>query len=186
MLEERRIRIRTPEWREIHDRIQVAMDLTSRLNALPFHDVQSRNALLGELLGKPPGTAIVHPPFYATYGLGIELGDRTSVGQGCSFLDLGGITIGDRAMISPRVTLVTEGHPVEPSARYDFVTVAPIVIEAGAWIGAAATVLPGVTVGRDAVVGAGTVVAKDVPPRTVVTGQGYLERRDLPPSAAGD
>lgn len=184
MLEERRIRTRTPEWREIYDRIQVAMDLTSRLNALRFSDVEARNALLGELLGKPPRTAIVHPPFYATHGLGIELGDRSSVGQGCSFLDLGGIAIGDRAMISPRVTLVTEGHPVEPADRYDFITVAPIVIEAGAWIGAAATVLPGVTIGHDAVVGAGTVVAKDVPPRAVVTGAGYVARRGLPPTAA--
>lgn len=177
MLEERRIRTHTPAWREIHDRIQVAMDLTSRLNVLPFSDVEGRNALLAELFGKPVGTAYVHPPFYATHGLGIELGDRASVGQGCSFLDLGGITVGDRAMISPRVTLVTEGHQVEAAERYDFVTVAPIVVEAGAWIGAAATVLPGVTIGRDAVVGAGTVVARDVAPGTVVTGPGHVVRR---------
>ena len=76
--------------------------------------------------------------------LAAELGERTSVGQACSFLDLGGITIGARTMISPKVTLVTEGHPVEPAERYEFITVAPIVIEADVWIGAAATVLPGV------------------------------------------
>jgi acetyltransferase-like isoleucine patch superfamily enzyme len=180
---ERRIRTRTPEWRTIYARIQAAMDLTSRLNVLPFSDNDSRKALLGELLGKPlPETATVHPPFYCTYGLGIELGERTFVGQACSFLDLGGITIGDRAMISPKVTLITEGHPVEPAERYDFITVAPIVIEAGAWIGAAATVLPGVTIGHDSVVGAGTVVAKDVPPRTVVTSAGYVERKHLDPA----
>jgi acetyltransferase-like isoleucine patch superfamily enzyme len=136
--------------------------------------------LLAELLGKPPPeTALVHPPFYCTYGLGIELGERTFVGQACSFLDLGGITIGDRVLISPKVTLVTEGHPVEPAERYSYLTVAPIVIEARAWIGAAATILPGVTVGHDSIVGAGTVVAKDVPPLTVVTGTGYVERKRL-------
>lgn len=180
MLEERRFRTRTPQWRMIYDRIHVAMELTSRLNVLPFSDIEARNAVLSELLGRPlPEKALIHPPFYCTYGLGIELGERTSVGQACSFLDLGGITIGDRTMISPRVTLITEGHPVEPAERYDFITVAPIVIEADVWIGAAATVLPGVTIGHGSVVGAGAVVAKDVPPLTVVTGAGHVQRRHL-------
>jgi acetyltransferase-like isoleucine patch superfamily enzyme len=183
MLDERRIRTRTPEWRTIFDRIQVAMDLTSRLNVLPFSDANSRDELLTELLGRPmPERAIIMPPFYCTYGLGIELGERVSVGQACSFLDLGGITIGERTMISPKVTLVTEGHPIDPAERFDFITVAPIVIEANVWIGAAATILPGVTIGHDSVVGAGAVVAKDVPALTVVTGAGYIERRRLAPA----
>ncbi|MCW2522233.1 MAG: transferase [Frankiales bacterium] len=187
MLAERRIRTRTPEWRTIYERIQVAMELTSRLNVLPFSDLDARNAVLSELLGKPlPDKAIIHPPFYCTYGLGIELGERTSVGQACSFLDLGGITIGDRTMISPKVTLITEGHPVEPADRYGFITVAPIVIEADVWIGAAATVLPGVRIGHDSVVGAGAVVAKDVPPLSVVTGAGHVERRRLEPAPGPD
>ncbi len=185
--EERRIQTRTPEWRTISDRIHVAMELTSRLNGLPFSDIQAREALLNELLGQPlPEKAIIFPPFYCTYGLGIELGERTSVGQACSFLDLGGITIGDRTMISPKVTLITEGHPVDPAERYGFITVAPIVIEADVWIGAAATVLPGVRIGHDSVVGAGAVVAKDVPPLTVVTGAGYVERRHLEPAPRSD
>ena len=120
---------------------------------------------------RPSSSAVLLPPVSGTV-----LGERTSVGQACSFLDLGGITIGDRTMISPKVTLVTEGHPVEPSERYDFITVAPIVIEADVWIGAAATVLPGVTIGQGAVVGAGAVVAADVAPLTVVTGPGHIER----------
>lgn len=183
MQEERRIRSRTPEWRFLYDRIQVAMELTSRLNVLPFSDIDSRNTLLTELLGKPlPEKAIIHPPFYSTYGLGIELGERTFVGQGCSFLDLGGITIGDLSMISPKVTLITEGHPIEPAERYDFITVAPIVIEADVWIGAAATILPGVRIGQGAVVGAGAVVAKDVPALTVVSGTGSVERKQLNPA----
>lgn len=181
MTEERRIPTRTPQWREIYARIQVAMDLSSRLSVLPFSDVAAQRGLLTELLGRAPETAIVHPPFYSDYGLDTELGDRVFVGHGCSFLDLGGITIGDRTMISPRVTLVTEGHPVEPAERYDFITVAPIVIEADVWIGAAATVLPGVRIGHGSVVGAGTVVAKDVPPLTVVSGTGSVERKRLTP-----
>jgi acetyltransferase-like isoleucine patch superfamily enzyme len=187
MLDERRIQTRTAEWRRVYERIQVAMELTSRLNVLPFSDLSSRTALLGELLGRPfPATAILHPPFYCTYGLGTVLGERTFVGQACTFLDLAGITIGDRTMISPRVTLVTEGHPVEPAERYDFITVAPIVIEDDVWIGAAATVLPGVTIGHHSVVGAGAVVAKDVPPLTVVTGAGHIERTSLQPISGVD
>ena len=180
MLAERHIPTRTPEWRTIYDRIQAAMELTSHLNVLPFSDVDARRELLSELFGKPlPETALVHPPFYCTYGHGTELGEQTFVGQGCSFLDLGGITIGDRTMISPRVTLITEGHPVEPAERYDFITVAPIVIEARVWIGAAATILPGVRIGHDSIVGAGAVVAKEVPALSVVTGPGHIERRRL-------
>jgi acetyltransferase-like isoleucine patch superfamily enzyme len=183
VLEERRIRTRTPEWRTLAERIQFAMELTSRLNALPFSDTNSRADVLRELLGKPlPERAVIMPPFYCTYGLGIEFGEQTSVGQACSFLDLGGITIGARTMISPKVTLITEGHPIDPAERRDFVTVAPIVIESNVWIGAAATILHGVTIGHDSVVGAGAVVAKDVPPLTVVTGAGHIERRRLEPA----
>lgn len=180
MQEERRIPTRTPEWRSLAERIQRAMELTSRLNLLPFSDLDARNTLLEELFGMPlPDKAVVHPPFWCTYGLQTRLGARSSVGQACSFLDLGGITIGDRTMISPKVTLVTEGHPVEPSERYDAITVAPIVIEEDVWIGAAATVLPGVRIGRGSVVGAGAVVARDVPPMTVVTGGSQVERKRL-------
>jgi acetyltransferase-like isoleucine patch superfamily enzyme len=85
-------------------------------------------------------------------------------------------------MISPKVTLITEGHPVGPAERYEFITVAPIVIEARAWIGAAATILPGVTIGHDSIVGAGAVVAKDVPPLTVVSAVGYVQRMQLEPA----
>jgi acetyltransferase-like isoleucine patch superfamily enzyme len=96
--DERRIPTRTPEWRAVYDRIRIAMDLTSRLNAVPFSDEDARRALLTELLGAElPPTALVHPPFYCTYGLGITHGDRTFVGHACSFLDLGGITVGDRS-----------------------------------------------------------------------------------------
>jgi acetyltransferase-like isoleucine patch superfamily enzyme len=186
VIDERRIPTRSPEWREIYARIQVALEVSSRLNALPFGDLQGRSVLLAELFGRPiPESAIVHPPFHSDYGLDTELGQQVFVGHGCSFLDVGGISIGDRSMISPRVTLVTEGHPVDAAERYDAITLASIVIEERVWIGAAATVLPGVRIGHDSVVGAGAVIAKDVPPLTVVTGSGQVVRKPLPrPSGA--
>ena len=183
MLPERRVPIRSPEWESLSARIPVAMALTARLNALRFGDTGARDAVLRELLGDDlPDRFFVFPPFYCTSGLGTRLAERVSIGQACSFLDLGGITIGERTMISPRVTLITEGHPIEPAERYEAITLAPIVIEENVWIGAAATVLPGVRIGHDSVVGAGAVVAKDVPPLTVVTGPGHTVRRRLEPA----
>jgi acetyltransferase-like isoleucine patch superfamily enzyme len=178
MLEERRMPTRTPESRAFAQRVQVVLGLTSRLNVLPFDNLDGRNELLGEILGRPlPSTVTIYPPFYCDHGLGIELGERVFVNQGCYFLDLGGISIGDRTMIGPRVTLTTGGHPVELADRYDFLTHAPIVIESDVWIGAAVTITPGVTIGAGSVIGAGTVVAKDVPPMTVVTSSGAVERK---------
>ncbi|HEX4466439.1 MAG TPA: sugar O-acetyltransferase [Solirubrobacteraceae bacterium] len=177
---ERRLRGRTPASRSFVERVQVVMELTSRLNMLPFSDVETRKALLGEILGKPlPDTVTVYPPFYCDYGLEIEFGERVFVNQGCSFSDRGGISIGDRTLIGPMVTLTTAGHPVELAERYDGITLDSIVIEADVWIGAAATICPGVTIGRGSVIGAGTVVAQDVPPLTVVTGSGFVERKRL-------
>ncbi len=180
MAEEGRIRRGTPESRSFAARVQVVMELTSRLNLLPFSDLEGRKALLGEILGRPfPDDVTIYPPFFCDHGLGIELGEQVFVNQGCYFLDLGGITIGDRTMIGPGVTLSTGGHPVELAERYEFITHAPIVIESDVWIGAAATIAPGVTIGHGSVVGAGAVVATDVPPMTVVTSSGAVERRRL-------
>lgn len=158
------------------------MSLTARLNLLPFDDLESRRELLSEIFGRPvPDSLSVLPPFYCDYGLGTTFGERVFINQGCFLLDLGGISIGDRVLIGPRVTLSTAGHPVEPHERLDFITHAPIVIEDDVWIGAAATVTPGVTIGHGSVVGAGAVVAKDVPPMSVVTGASVVERRRLTP-----
>jgi acetyltransferase-like isoleucine patch superfamily enzyme len=160
------------------------MDLTSRLNVLRHDDVDARAAILGEILGRPvPESLTLYPPFYCDFGLNLDFGDHVFVNQNGSFYDMGGITIGDRTLIGPGVTLVTAGHPVDPAKRFDGITVAPIVIEANVWIGANATVCPGVTIGTGAVVAAGAVVAKDVPANCVVTGHGYIVRRDFSPTA---
>ncbi|MGZ4654328.1 sugar O-acetyltransferase [Oryzihumus sp.] len=183
MRHEQRLRTRTPESRAFAERVQLVMTLASRLNALPFDDLDARRELLAEIFGSPiPDSLSILPPFYCDYGLGASFGDRVFINQGCFFLDFGGITIGDRVLIGPRVTLSTAGHPVDPDERYDFITHAPIVIEDDVWIGAAATITPGVTVGRGSVVGAGAVVARDIPPLSVVTGTSVVERRRLKPT----
>jgi acetyltransferase-like isoleucine patch superfamily enzyme len=162
--------------------VQVAMNLSARLNALPFDDLDARRTILTEIFGELiPASLSVLPPFYCDYGLAASFGERVFINQGCFFLDYGGITIGDRVLIGPRVTLSTAGHPVEPDERFEFITHAPIVIENDVWIGAAVTVTPGVTIGHGSVVGAGAVVAKNVPPLSVVTAPSIVERKRLKP-----
>ena len=82
---------------------------------------------------------------------------------------MGGITIEDNVLIGPKVNLITENHPLDPTDRRALIC-KPIVIKRNAWIGAAATILPGVTIGENAVVAAGAVVSKDVPANTIVGG----------------
>ncbi|CCH77369.1 Acetyltransferase (Isoleucine patch superfamily) [Nostocoides japonicum T1-X7] len=169
------MRTRTPESRAFADRVRLVMTLTAHLNALPLDDLESRRGLLGDIFGRPvPESLSILPPFYCDYGLGASFGERVFINQGCYFLDLGGISLGDRVMIGPRVTLTTAGHPVPLEERYDALTYAPIVIEDDVWVGAGATVTPGVTIGRGSVVGAGAVVAKDVPAYSLVTGAGIV------------
>lgn len=161
----------TPASRAATERVTVVLDLTSRLNRLPFSDTAGRTALLAEILGRPvPETLVLYPPFYCDHGLRLDLGEQVFVNQNCSFYDLGGITIGDRTMIGPGVTLATAGHPVPLAERYDGITTAPIDIGADVWLGANVTVAPGVRIGAGSVVAAGVVVARDVPPGSRVTG----------------
>lgn len=182
---EQRLRTRTPESRAFAERVQLAMNLSARLNALPFEDLDARRLVLTEIFGAEiPESLSILPPFFCDYGLGASFGERVFINQGCYFLDFGGITVGDRVLIGPRVTLSTAGHPVEVDERFDFITYAPITIEDDVWIGAAATITPGVTIGRGSVVGAGAVVAKDVPPLSVVTSASVIERKRLKRPAA--
>lgn len=165
------------------ERVQVVMTLSARLNALPFDHLQERAALLAQIFGHQiPDSLSILPPFFCDYGLGASFGERVFINQGCFFLDFGGITLGDRVLIGPRVTLSTAGHPVQPNERYDFITHAPIIIEDDVWIGAGVTVTPGVTIGRGSVVGAGAVVAQDVPPMSLVTATSVVERKLLGPA----
>jgi acetyltransferase-like isoleucine patch superfamily enzyme len=92
------------------------------------------------------------------------------IGHECAFTGHGAINIADEVMIAHKVNLVTAGHPVAPDQRRAYLTAAPITIETNVWIGAAATILPGVNVGADSVVAAGAVVTRDVPPATLVAG----------------
>ncbi len=151
--------------------VKRAMAIAARLNRLTFDDAAEVRALFSELIGTQVDDGFVLiPPFHATGGAGMKIGRNVFVNQNCTFYDLGGLEIGDDVMIGPNVSLITSGHPVEPSRRRDFVVAKPIAIERNVWIGAGATIIGGVTVGENSVVAAGAVVTRDVPPNTLVGG----------------
>jgi acetyltransferase-like isoleucine patch superfamily enzyme len=171
-------RVLSPEFRAMSERVLQVTALTTRLNLLPFEDEAGKAALLGQILGRPlPPDATIHPPFYTDHGLRLQLGSRVFVNQGCRFLDYAGIRLGDRVMVGPGVTFITLSHPVDPGERRRYLTGGPIDVAENAWIGAGATILPGVSIGRDAVIAAGAVVADDVPASSLVAGPKATVRR---------
>uniref|UniRef100_A0AAU3GMY5 Sugar O-acetyltransferase n=1 Tax=Streptomyces sp. NBC_01401 TaxID=2903854 RepID=A0AAU3GMY5_9ACTN len=171
-------RIHSPEFQAMAERVLRATELTSRLNVLPFEDEAGKADLFEQILGRPlPAKATVHPPFYTDHGLHLDLAERVLINQNCTFLDYAGIRLGERVMVGPKVTFLTVGHPVAPAERREWLSGAPIDVAENVWIGAGATILPGVTIGRDAVVAAGAVVAGDVPPASLVTGSKAAVRR---------
>ena len=136
-----------------------------------MEEAESIREAFEELIGKPVGEKFtLIPPFYTDYGLNITVGRAVFIGYDCSFTGHAAINITDQVMIAHEVNLVTAGHPVEPDQRRHYITAEPITINKNVWIGAAATILPGVTIGADAVVAAGAAATDDAPPATLVAG----------------
>jgi maltose O-acetyltransferase len=140
-------------------------------NATGIDDEPRRRELLGELLGRMGERVVLRPPFFCDYGYNIRLGDGVFMNFGCVLLDVVAIEIGDFTQFGPSVQILTADHPRDPEARRrGLESGKPIRIGRNVWIGGGAIVLPGVTIGDDAIVGAGSVVTRDVPPGTTVAG----------------
>ncbi len=162
---------RTPESAAMLANVKRAMALTATLNRLTFNDADEIRALFSQLIGKKVDESfLLIPPFFTAGGDEIRVGHNVFINQNCTFYDLGGLDIGDDVMIGPNVSIITAGHPLDPSQRRAATIGKPIVIKRNVWIAAGATVIGGVTVGENAVVAAGSVVTKDVPPNTLVGG----------------
>ncbi len=108
-------------------------------------------------------------PFYTNFGKFIRIGRNVFINHDCTVLDMGGITIQDDVMIGPKVSLLSESHPVNPADRR-VLLLKSVLVKKNAWIGAGAIILPGVTVGENSIVAAGAVVSQDVPDNTIVGG----------------
>jgi acetyltransferase-like isoleucine patch superfamily enzyme len=162
---------RTPESAAMVASVRRAMAITPVLNRLTFEDADEIRAVFSELIGRKVDDSFsLVPPFYTTGGENIRVGRNVFINQNCTLYDLGGIDIADDVMIGPNVSIITSGHPLDPAQRRACVIAKPVVIERNVWIAAGATIIGGVTIGENAVVAAGSVVTRDVPPNTLVGG----------------
>ena len=146
-----------------------ARKITFRLNSA-YHTPEEIRDILSELFGKAvPSTLRVFPPFYTDFGKNIEVGEDVFINACCHFQDHGGVRIGDGCQIGHNVVFATLNHFLEPEKR-KMTHSAPIVLGKNVWVGSNATILQGVTIGDNAVIGAGAVVTGDIPANTVAVG----------------
>ena len=155
------------QW--MHWLAENAMRRTSELNS-SYHEPEEIRKLFSEIIGKPVDPSFrMFPPFYTDCGRNIYVGKNVFINCCCHFQDQGGVYIGDDVLIGSHVVFATINHGQSPDARSDNIP-SPIHIGNKVWIGSHATILPGVTIGDNAIIAAGAVVTKDVPANTVAGG----------------
>ena len=148
-----------------------ADELTAEYNATSARQRAERRDILGRLLAEVGDDVSIRPPLRVDYGYNIRIGSRTFVNFGLVALDVTPITIGDDVQIGPNVQLLTPTHPLDPIERRDgWEAGAPITIEDNVWLGGGVIVCPGVTIGANSVIGAGSVVTRDIPANCVAVG----------------
>ena len=167
--EGRTVKAGSPEHQIMHRVAQEALEITGEMNS-GYHTPEQIRANMEKLTGRPIDPSFsMFPPFYTECGKNIYLGKNVFINCGCHFQDHGGIYIGDNVLIGSYVVFATINHGQRPDDRSSNYPL-PIHIGNGVWIGSHATILPGVTVGDNAVIAAGAVVNKDVPKGAVVGG----------------
>lgn len=155
---------------EVFEEQKKARVLTQRLNTVDRSDFDAIGKIVKELLGKSDG-AFINPPFYCDYGTHIEVGKNFFANYNCTILDVAKVTIGDNCQLAPNVAIYTAGHPVHPDTRnsaYEYGI--SVTIGDNVWIGGNTVICPGVRIGSNTVIGAGSVVTKDIPDWVIAAG----------------
>ena len=147
-----------------------ARGLLRELNALKDEQEDERRGILASLFGKGGESARVQPPFYCDYGTNIELGKHVFFNFNCVVLDVARVSIGDYSIFAPAVQIYTATHPLDAELRRTREYGKPVVIGSDVWVGGGAIILPGVTIGSRTVIGAGSVVTRDIPDDVVAAG----------------
>lgn len=140
-----------------------------------------RERILRELLGSTGDNFLIEQPFNCDYGYNIRVGENFYANVGCTILDVAPVTIGDNVMLAPNVNIYTAGHPLDAEIRNSGLEYAyPVNIGNNVWIGGNVTIVPGVTIGDNTVIGAGSVVTKDIPANVVAVGNPCRVVREIP------
>ena len=142
-----------------------------RYNHLEPGNPEEKDRLIKDILGKTGSYINIEPPFFCDYGYNIEIGEDFFANYNFTVLDVGRVRIGEHVQIAPNVSIYTAGHPVHPESRnsgYEYGI--DITIGDNVWIGGNTCVMPGVTIGNNAVIGAGSVVTKDIPDNVIAAG----------------
>lgn len=146
-------------------------DLCHEYNSLRPSSLRERERIIRELLGKCGGNVVIEQPFHCDYGYNVEAGDNFFCNYNCVMLDEALIRFGDNVFVGPNCGFYTASHPLDAALRNrGLETAAPITVGDNVWFGAGVTVLPGVTIGRNCVIGAGSVVTHDIPDNAVAYG----------------
>lgn len=157
------------EIKEITKTALKNQDLLQQLNSRAASQREIRQ-VISDITGQQIDDSVeIRLPIRSDYGANLRIGKDVFINSGVMFTDLGGITLADNVLIGPNATIISVNHPLDPQRRHE-VEMKPVLIDENAWLGANSTILPGVTVGKNAVVAAGAVVTKDVPANTVVAG----------------
>lgn len=155
-----------PENKSIHGK-----KIIQKINNTPIEEKETIVALERQVFGKTGDNLYVTPPFQVDYGRHVEIGNNFYANMDCIFLDVNKIKIGNNVMVGPRVSFYTAGRPIDPQIRIEELEFGlPITVEDNVWIGGSATILPGVTIGKNSIIAAGAVVTKDVAANTIVGG----------------
>lgn len=158
------------------DRLK-AKKLMKKLNDSDPENMQERMSII-KIIFVESCEAYIEPPIYFCYGYNISLGAGTYINFNCNFIDDGKIIIGDKAMLGAGVTIAAVGHPIDPDMR-EYMYTAPVTVGKNCWIGANVTICPWVTIGENTVIGAGSVVAKDIPANVIAVGNPCRVMREI-------
>ncbi|WP_417431701.1 sugar O-acetyltransferase [Halpernia sp.] len=162
-----------------HER-QNAKELLFEFNNLPPSKIKERHQLIKSLFGKIKGSFYLEPPLRCDYGYNIEIGKNFYANYNFTVLDAAKVTIGDRVLIGPNVSLITVNHPIDKDLRQEgFEISKEIIIENNVWIGANVTVNPGVTIGTNSIIGSGSVVTKNIPENVIAVGNPCKVLREI-------
>jgi maltose O-acetyltransferase len=156
-----------------------ARDRCQALNATREADTDARRTILRDLFGVGGDTVWMQPPFYCDYGENIVLGERVFFNFNCVVLDVCPVRIGDFSLFGPAVQIYTPLHPFEAAARRREEYGKPVDIGSDVWVGGGAIILPGVSIGARAVIGAGSVVTRDIPAGVFAAGNPCRVIRDI-------